>query len=316
MSERSDVALDNFVLDGVPALSRTTVVRDELLRAYPERLRHTWPGAGLVRMDPEGRVVVRDGALVVEQAGVLGAEPTKDAVLLGEDSGRPVWAVPVPELEVGRGEEAAELRGSGAELDATGAGLLTTATALLAWHQRARFCAWCGGRTKPISAGWARRCTPCGHEEYPRTDAAVICLVHDGGDQVLLARQPTWPEGRYSVLAGFVEAGESLEACVVREVGEEVGVHVTDLHYLGSQPWPFPRSIMIGFHARADAEAPVVPRDGEIAEARWYTREQVRAALAEGEWTGDPAEQGPSVPLLLPGSVSIARRMLESWVSA
>lgn len=296
-----------------PSLSRATVVRDELLRADPERLTAGWTRALLLRVDPDGRVAVREGRLVLEAAAATGAAPGKDTVLLGEDGDVAVWAAPTPELEVRAGEQAVDLRSGGALLDDTGAGLLTTATALLAWHAAARFCAVCGGRAKPRSAGWARRCTQCEREEYPRTDPAVICLVHDGGEQVLLGRQPSWPAGRFSVLAGFVEAGESLEDCVAREVLEEVGVAVEQIRYLGSQPWPFPRSIMLGFEATADAAAAVLPREGEIAEARWFTRQDVREALARGEWTGHPGEIGPEVPLLLPGSLSIARVMLESW---
>lgn len=303
-----------FVLDREPSLSRSTVVRDELLRVDPERLTAGWAHAQVLRVDPAGRVAARDGRLVLEPASTTGAAPAKDAVLLGEDGDTPVWAVPTPVLEVLEGEQAVDLRSGGALLDDTGAGLLTTAAALLAWHAAARYCAVCGGRTKPENSGWARRCTQCGREEYPRTDPAVICLVHDGADQVLLGRQPSWPVGRFSVLAGFVEAGESLEDCVEREVGEEVGASVTDIHYLGSQPWPFPRSIMLGFEATADAAAPVVPREGEIAEARWFTKDDVREALARGEWTGNPDDPGEVVPLLLPGSISIARVMLESWV--
>jgi len=142
----------------------------------------------------------------------------------------------------------------------------------------------------------------------------VICLVHDGGEgqgaRVLLARQPVWPEGRFTVLAGFVEAGESLEACVRREIHEEVGVEVRDIGYLGSQAWPFPRSLMVAFQAVADAGAPIVPADGEIAEAMWVTRADLRTALGAGDWGTDQA------PLLLPGKVSIARSMLESWAAA
>ena len=129
----------------------------------------------------------------------------------------------------------------------------------------------------PAGTGCARR---SGHEDYPRTDPAVICLVHDGAERVLLARQPVWPEGRFSVLAGFVEAGESLEACVLREIHEEVGVPVREVSYLGSQAWPFPRSLMVGFQAVADADAPLRPAEGEIAEAMWVTRDELRAALA------------------------------------
>ena len=122
----------------------------------------------------------------------------------------------------------------------------------------------------------------------------MICLVHDGADRVLLARQPIWPAGRYSVLAGFVEAGESLEACVARECAEEVGVDVHTISYLGSQPWPFPRSLMIGFSAVADPDQPIKLQEGEIEGARWVTRAELREALDAGEWShrdGKPARR-------------------------
>ena len=182
---------------------------------------------------------------------------------------------------------------------------------MLNWHQEARFCARCGAPTEREQAGWMRRCVREGHEEYPRTDPAVICLVHDGADRVLLARQPVWPVGRYSVIAGFVEAGESLEACVAREVAEEVGVAVRDIRYLGSQPWPFPRSLMLGFSAVADATQPLRLADGEIEDALWVSRAQLRAAAARGDW----AAQTDDGALLLPPPVSIARAMLDAWLA-
>ena len=302
----------HFELTAPPRLSRATVMRDELVRSDPARLRSAWQDGVVIRMDPRGRVATHDGALVRSKAIELGPDPVVAAVLLGEDAGRDVWAVSVPWLPAPEGGrvETVELRSDGAALGATDAALLATATALLGWHAKAGFCSVCGAPTEPELAGWIRRCVRNGHEEYPRTDPAVICLVHDGADQVLLGRQPSWPPGRFSVLAGFVEAGESLEACVEREISEEVGVAVTDIHYLGSQPWPFPRSIMLGFQATADPSDPVLPRDGEIAEAHWFSRAQVRAALSSGDWTG---VAGGERPLLLPGSVSIARGMLESW---
>jgi NAD+ diphosphatase len=233
-------------------------------------------------------------------------------VLLGEAGGTAYWAVrDRGELVPGEDPtETADLRTCGAALDALGAGLLTTAVAVLNWHDAARFCGRDGSPTHPAAAGWSRVCDTCGHEDYPRTDPAVICLVSDGADRVLLARQPVWPEGRFSVLAGFVEAGESLEACVAREVHEEVGVPVRDVSYLGSQAWPFPRSLMVGFSAVADADVPLRPADGEIAEATWVTRDELRAALAAGDWgAADTA-------LKLPGTVSIARSMLEACAAA
>ncbi|MBF6480653.1 NAD(+) diphosphatase, partial [Nocardia cyriacigeorgica] len=144
-----------------------------------------------------------------------------------------------------------------------------------------------------------------------RIDPAVICLFHDGGDRVLLASQHSWPETLFSLLAGFVEAGESLERCVEREMREEVGLDVSEIHYLGSQPWPFPRSLMLGFSAVADPAQPLVFSDGEIADAHWFTRAEVREALAAGDWSN----RADNARLLLPGSISIARTIVESWAA-
>jgi NAD+ diphosphatase len=282
-------------------------------------------------VDPHGRTPIRSGGTVLAHraAKTFGSEPPAEALLLGEEGGVGYWAITVdleaePTVDgwgawkdIGStdGEQWLDLRGAGAFLDATAAGLFTTAVALLNWHSRARFCAKCGSVVRRVKAGWATICPGCGREEYPRTDPAVICLVHSrdsgadataDGTQVLLARQPIWPKGRYSVLAGFVEAGESLEACVSREIGEEVGVDVDDIRYLGSQPWPFPRSLMLGFAASADPEQPLLMADGEIEEARWVSRDVLREALA-AEADGTPHWLG------LPGPTSIARRMLESW---
>ncbi|HEY2725197.1 MAG TPA: NAD(+) diphosphatase [Pseudonocardiaceae bacterium] len=310
-----------FVLSQAPLLSRATVDRSEWLRTDPARQHELWPTSWVLPVEPGGRVPVRDdGWLALRPATGFAAAPPAGAVLLGlaprGADGRPTayWAAPVAAAEPLPGEHWRDLRGCGAELDDTDAGLLTAATGVLGWHARARFCAICGSRTVLRAAGWAARCVENGHEEYPRTDPAVICLVHDVDDrQVLLARQASWPGGRYSVLAGFVEAGESLEACVVREIGEEVGVPVRDVRYLGSQPWPFPRSLMVGFSAVGDIDSPVQPADGEIADARWVSRDELREALTRGAWSDRDGPAHGAAPLVLPGPVSIARRMLEAW---
>ena len=180
------------------------------------------------------------------------------------------------------GAEVLDLLRAGQVFDDVSAQLVATAAALLNWHDAGRFSPVDGMPTKPVRAGWARRNPLTGHEDFPRVDPAVICLVHDGADRAVLARQAVWPERRFSLLAGFVEAGESFEACVAREIAEEVGLQVRDVRYLGSQPWPFPRSLMVGFHAVADPAEEFAFHDGEIAEAEWFTRDEVRAALPAG----------------------------------
>jgi NAD+ diphosphatase len=323
--------MTSFSLGDVPRLSRSTVDRGERVRTDAARLAELWGRGRVIAVDRKGRTpVVPDGTGVLDRpASDFGDEPPDRAVLLGESDGHAYWAMPVnEELTEGTvppanawlvwpggtaadGVQWHDLRSIGGLLDDTSAGLFTTAVALFNWHARARFCAKCGSPTSPANAGWASRCTGCGREEYPRTDPAVICLVHDddgpSGGNVLLARQPIWPPHRYSVLAGFVEAGESLESCVEREIREEVGVHVRDIRYLGSQPWPFPRSIMIGFTAVTDRGAPIRPADGEIEEAAWFSRADVLAALDAG---------GQIDGLILPGPTSIARQMLTGWVEA
>jgi NAD+ diphosphatase len=193
----------------------------------------------------------------------------------------------------------AGLRQVGAVLGDRDAGLLTHAVGLANWHATHTHCPRCGALTVPASAGHTRVCTVDGSEHFPRVDPAVIMLVHSG-DRIMLARNAAWPAGRVSVLAGFVEPGESLEQAVAREVNEEVGLEVTDVRYLGSQPWPLPRSLMLGFFASAE-EGQAVKVDGdEIASARWYTREGLLRAAESGE-------------LRLPGTVSIARQLIETW---
>jgi NAD+ diphosphatase len=318
-----------FSLLAPPVLSRSAVVRDEPLRHDVARQCAGWPTARVLVVDAAGRVPIEwtgpapegpwgmdtDGTARLVTMPTTGDAPPPDAVLLGEADGVAYWTVRDP-VELVPGEDPvdrADLRTAGAALDALGAGLLTSAVAVLNWHDTAQFCGRDGSPTHPQAAGWQRVCEAHGHEDYPRTDPAIICLVHDGGAgaqaRVLLGRQPVWPEGRFSVLAGFVEAGESLEACVLREIHEEVGVTVRDVAYLGSQSWPFPRSLMVGFQAVADADVPLRPADGEIAAAMWVTRAELQQALRAGDWAGEGA-------LRLPGTVSIARAMLDAWAAS
>jgi NAD+ diphosphatase len=205
------------------------------------------------------------------------------------------------------------LREFGMQADALDAGLVVSAIALEQWHQRHTHCPRCGAVTVETQAGWTRTCTNDGSEHFPRTDPAVIMLVHDGADRTLLGRGPQWGEGRFSTLAGFVEPGESLEAAVAREVFEEVGVGVRDVRYLASQPWPFPASLMIGFFARLDGDAGITLDPVEMAEAAWFTRDEVRDAA---RWTDGDGEADPGRRLRgISPKLSISRFLIDQWLA-
>lgn len=281
------------------ALSRSEVDRAVERRSDPAWLEAAWrsPATRVLLVDG-GQVPVGDdgSALVwVTPADV----PSGERFLLGVDTdGVAQFAVHRSGAEVSA--QRAGLRELAVQLSARDAGLVVHAVALANWHAMHRYCPRCGCPTEVAAAGAERRCVVDGSAHFPRTDPAVIVLVSDPDDRALLGRQRRWPEGRFSTLAGFVEPGEDAERAVVREVAEESGVGVADVEYLGSQPWPFPASLMLGFSARAvDGRDPVV--DGvELSEARWFSREELTAALTNGS-------------LVVPPRVSIARRLIEDW---
>lgn len=304
----------SFSLRNVPLLSRIGADRADTVRTDVDAALAGWPDALLLRVDRRNQVLISEGRVVLGKAAAYADKPPENAVFLGRlYDGPHVWAVRAalegPE-DPSEETEVLDLRRAGQVFDDTSAQLVATATALLNWHDHARFSPVDGAVTKPARSGWSRVNPDNGHEEFPRIDSAVICLVHDGHDRAVLARQAVWPERLFSILAGFVEAGESFETCVQREIAEEIGLTVTDVQYLGSQPWPFPRSLMVGFHAIGDPEQPFSFNDGEIAEAEWFTRAEVREALDHGDWNS----RSPS-RLLLPGSISIAREIIESWAA-
>jgi NAD+ diphosphatase len=284
----------------VPVLSRTAHDRAHHARALPD------PAQGrpvrVLTVDDQRAVPVAEGdggprLLWDEQPALPGG-----AVFLGEADGVSYAAV--------RGQRALRIGGRpvdtwsglreiGADLDDLDAGLLVEAIGILEWQERNRFSPLSGAATTIEKAGWVQRDPATGAELFPRTDPAVIMLVHDGGDRVVLGRQAVWPPGRFSILAGFVEPGESAEAAVAREVAEEVGLTVTDVRYVGSQPWPFPQSLMLGFVARAEEVGPLRLDPDEIEEARWFTRAELRSGAG---------------PRALPPPVSIARHILDRWI--
>lgn len=196
-----------------------------------------------------------------------------------------------------------DLRGVAAQLGAEEGALAAQAKAMIHWHRQHRFCGRCGSPTQSEEGGYLLRCAneACGQVHFPRVDPAIIVLV-TSGDHCLLGRQPSWPQGRYSNIAGFVEPGESLETAVAREVWEETGIEIRSIQYHSSQPWPFPQSLMVGFTAAAGT-TDIQRHDGELEDARWFTREAIAAGLQSGT-------------LGLPSLYSISFRLIEDWFDA
>ena len=258
-------------------------------------------------LDPSTRVVlVAEGGTPVTDTGdgLAFARPAdvteQDRLLLGVDEGIVYFAVPAADLPAG--VPSAGLRELAPLLDAREAGLLVHAVALTGWHRSHPHCARCGAPTRVAHAGQARRCPVCAALHFPRSDPAVIMAITDADGRCLLGRQVSWPAGRFSTLAGFVEPGETPEQAVVREVAEEVGIRVGAVRYAGSQPWPFPSSLMLGFFGTAETTS--IRVDGtEIEQAGWFSREELRDAAQSGA-------------VRLPGAVSIARALVEQGYGA
>ncbi|MEU0152731.1 NAD(+) diphosphatase [Micromonospora fulviviridis] len=305
-----------------PPLARSTLDRAAHRRTDPGWLAEAWEQARVLVLDSadEGRALVRGAAapleLVLVGPGELPEVPRSVPMFLGiEPDGVPVFAVdsPLPELA---GTRRVNLREVGHLLTDRDAGIFTTALALLNWHVRHGYSSSTGHPTQVDEAGWSR-VDPGGGRIWPRTDPAMIVLVHDGvagpDGRCLLGNNATWPstpgQRRYSCLAGYVEPGESAEAAVLREVREEVGVAVEEIGYAGSQSWPFPGSLMLGFLARADADAPIRVDPAEIAHARWFTRREIGAALAD-----EPVRVEGGDRLLLPPPSSIALFLVHRWL--
>jgi NAD+ diphosphatase len=288
-------------------LDRTAERRDD----------HDWvgeqarsPAARYLLLDADGAAFLHHGgdALrwldAVERQHLFGEVP---ASLLGMAGERPHFLLVLDDdsrsatLETALGARRAGLREAGLLLPADEAGLFAYAKGLAHWHRETRHCARCGAPLRIVSAGHRLQCTnaDCGRLHFPRTDAAIIVIVeHEGA--CLLGRQASWPPGRYSTLAGFVEPGEALEDAVRREVAEESGVIVGEVRYHSSQPWPMPASLMVGFNASAVSTA-IELRDGELQDARWFTPQQIVDSLADGS-------------LLTPTRLSVSYRLLADWL--
>jgi NAD+ diphosphatase len=289
-------------------------------RAGARRRDGAWLAA--VREDPASRAVVagRAGVAVAgdppraARVPLARLPPLTLPVLLGVDAEGALFAADEDAVAGAppAGLRLVGLREAGATLPAADAGLLAYAAAMVAWHAATGFCARCGAPTRSEEAGHLRVCTRCAAHHHPRTDPVVITLVEDPErDLVLLGRQPSWPPGRYSCLAGFVEPGESLEEAVARELEEEAGVAVEDVTYASSQPWPFPAQLMFGFTARYAGGEPH-PQDEELEDVRWFARDELaHAAGRDDAWEA----RVDGAPLLLPPPLAIARRLIDGWLA-
>lgn len=279
-----------------PQLARSALDRSAHRRGDQEWLDQAWRRSQVIIVDPE-----RGHTHVAGKPPTLAffapeAAPDGERLYLGGESD-PYFAV------IGTVDDGAGLREIGPQLSDFDAGLLTEALALARWHAEHRFHPADGTPLHPSSGGWELRAGD--KVAWPRTDPAVMVFITDGADRCLLARGLGWGEGRFSCIAGFVEPGESAEAACHREVSEEVGVQIADLSYVASQPWPFPRSLMLAYDAVADPTQPTVLQPDEISQARWFHRDEVRAAL-----------EGRPAPLRNHPSISISRFLLQRWAGS
>lgn len=275
--------------------------RADHLRDDPAALERLWATGKVLQVDAEGQTAAgADRALLAIDSATLdyaAAQP----VFLGLRDGQAWFAAKMDGPADTDAAPRIDLRAAAALWPAFDASVFAQARAVLHWQGRHRHCSVCGGAIDFVRGGWLGRCRACAAEHYPRTDPAVIVAISDG-ERLLLGRQATWPARRYSTLAGFVEPGESLEQTVVREVFEESGVRVRSSRYLASQPWPFPGSLMLGFMAQAEPDEPRA--SDELEDVRWFTREEVGAAM--GNTSRDEG-------LLLSPSISISRWLIEHW---
>ena len=281
------------------------------LRIDEAELNRLWRAAKIIRVSEsklatDGQSLRFLNASEVEKLIASKIFTTGDKYFLGIDSASKVayFAWDCDEVGQGAGESSAEgmasLRELGATLDEFHLGISMHAIALSNWHRSHPHCSRCGAETTSTLGGSVRVCVKDQSQHHPRTDSAVIVLVKDKDDRILLGHQPIWPDGRFSTFAGFLEPGETFEQCVEREVFEESGVKVNEIKYLGSQPWPFPASIMIAFSAVVVDPSSAKADGVEITEVRWFTRDELKTSVADGS-------------LLLPPTISVARKMIAMW---
>ena len=293
-------------------LTGATYDRAAHRRADEDWLAQAWLAARVLVVTPKSATPVVRDADGVERIAYRGAEQVPAAAIrrfLGVIDGVAYFAA-TAEPDDGQWRTLRDLGATMGDLDG---GLFATAIALEQWHQRHTHCPRCGTPTVESNAGWTRTCPNDGSQHFPRTDPAVIMLVSDGAGRALLGCGHDWGAGRYSTLAGFVEPGESLEAAVAREVHEEVGVLITDIRYVASQPWPFPSSLMLGFSARLAGDPAIRLDPVELAEAGWFTRAEVQRAA---DWVDAGAEPDPDARVrAVSPKLSISRYLIDLWLA-
>ena len=297
-----------------PRLSRAAFDRVAHRRNDDSWLAEAWGGARVLVLSPKSATPVDPQSLTLALRAAAEVPADLPRRFLGVADGVAYFTVTVEPADADwAGGEWKTLRDIGSAIDDLQAGLVATAVALEQWHQRHGHCPLCGAVTRESNAGWTRTCPEDGSDHFPRTDPAVIMLIHDGGDHALLGRGRDWGAGRFSTLAGFVEPGESLESAVAREVFEEVGVHIEDIRYTASQPWPFPSSLMLGFSARVQGDPGIHLDPTEMAEAGWFSREEVRRAA---HWvdTGTSPDPSARVQAISP-RLSISRFLIDCWLA-
>jgi len=279
-------------------LAAAEVDRAAHLRGDLTYLNSAWAQASVLLFSDEKFATEKD-QLLFTAGQSLGSYQDQSDYFLGVKDSKPFFVRHLTSIH-GLSNEFKTLREVGAFLSARDIGLAVHAQGLANWHKKHPRCAICGEKTVVVLAGAVRRCPADQSEHYPRTDSAIIVLVKDDQDRVLLGRQKVWPKNRFSTFAGFVEPGESFENCVTREVMEEAGVKLKEINYLGSQPWPFPASLMIAFEAITTTPELARPDGEEIEEIRWFTRDEMKSAIAEKT-------------LILPLEISVARQMIKAW---
>ena len=296
--------------------SLSPIDRESELRTDAAKLAELWKSAHIIHLVDARLSAGEDSLTFIDAAAVKVLQETfveGDRFFLGvgrDDkqayfAWNTTWINPpeddgTEEFEMRKYEGFKTLREVGGNLDADELALGMHAVGLANWHVTHTHCARCGAKTVSDLGGSVRVCPEDATQHHPRTDPAVIVLVKDKDDRILLGHQPIWPDKRFSTFAGFVETGESFEECVSREVFEEAGVYLTDINYLTSQPWPFPASIMIAFEAITHRPEEARPDGTEISEVRWFSRDEMKRAVATQD-------------ILLPPSISVARRMIEAW---